>query len=337
MKYRKIGHLETSAMGLGCWAIGGPAWRADGPTPLPLSWGKVDDNESIKAVHRALELGVNFFDTADAYGCGHSEQILGKALEGQREEVVIATKFGGIFDEKTKYWFGHPHPNGVVTPEFIHKACEASLRRLNTNYIDLYQFHWKDYEPHLAENLLPVLEDLVSEGKIHYYGWSTPNPKYAHVFTKGEHCAAIQYNLNIFERNPEMEDLCDTFNLTSIARGPLAMGLLTGKFNRKSVIPEDDVRYWWNLQEGREAKQLEMLEAIREILTRDGRTLPQAALSWLWARGDKVIPIPGFKTIQQVEENAGALKFGPLSNEQMREIDRVLDEYVGLDALKLLD
>jgi aryl-alcohol dehydrogenase-like predicted oxidoreductase len=325
MKNRKIGDMEVSAMGLGCWAIGGLAWLATGPVRQPLSWGKVDDNESIRAIHRALDLGVSFFDTADAYGAGHSERVLGRVLAGRRDRVIISTKFGGVFDEETKDWLGHQHPNGIVTPEYVRQACEASLRRLDTDTIDLYLFHWADYDPDLAPDLLPVLEDLIVEGKIRWYGWSTGDPERARVFAQGRHCAAVQYNYNILERNPDMLALCEEYNLASIARGPLAMGLLTGKFSRSAKIPQDDVRtLWWDLQQGREGEQLEMLDKIREILTRDGRTLPQAALGWLWARGQQIIPIPGFKNQGQVEENVGALQFGPLLGEQMREIDQVL-------------
>ncbi|MBE9506982.1 MAG: aldo/keto reductase [Chloroflexi bacterium] len=330
--------IKVSAMGLGCWAIGGPLWYSEGTDRLPLWWGKVDDSESIQAIHRALDLGVSFFDTADSYGAGHSERVLGQALVGKRHQVIVATKFGEVFDEETKDWLGYPHPDGVLTPAFIRQSCEASLRRLDTDYIDLYQCHWRDYDPSLAADLVPVLKDLVAEGKIRWYGWSTPYPERARVFAAGEHCVAIQYNYNLLERNPEMLVLCEEYNLASIARGPLAMGLLTGKFRPDSQIYQDDVRsFLWDLQQGKEAKQLEMLQAIREILTQDGRTLPQAALGWLWARGTQIIPITGFRTVKQVEENVGALEFGPLSSEQMREIDRVLGKYVDLDALNLLD
>lgn len=316
--------IKVSSMGLGCWAIGGPFWRENTSSRSPLGWGKIYDGESIKAIQKALDLGVNFFDTADSYGCGQSERILGKALEGQRENVVIATKFGDIFNEKTKTWFGHPHPNGVITPEFIQEACEKSLQRLNTDYIDLYQFHWADYDPGLAVKLLLVLEDLVAKGMIRYYGWSTNDPERARVFAEGEHCVAIQYHFNILQRNEAMLSFCEASNLASIARGPLAMGLLTGKFNHDSKMPEDDMRYDWNFQKGPFAEEMRMLEEIRDILTQDGRTLPQAALSWLWARGDQIIPIPGFKTLKQVEENIGALEFGSLSKKQITEIDRIL-------------
>ena len=326
MLTRKLGKsgIEVSAVGLGCWAIGGPLlWLKDGER-RPLSWGEVEDDESIRAIHEALDLGVNFFDTADAYGCGRSERVLGRAVAGKRSQVVIATKFAGVFDEDTKTWFGHPEDTGM-TPEFIRKACEASLKRLNTDYIDLYQFHWADYDATGAADLLPVLEVLVTEGKIRCYGWSTNDPERARVFARGEHCVAVQYNFNLLERNPTMLALCDQFNLASIARGPLAMGLLTGKFSRGDEIPADDVRtLWWDLQDGEQAQQVQVLEALREILTQGGRTLAQAALGWLLTQGDQVIPIPGFKNLDQARENASAMHLGPLSPDQLRQIDEII-------------
>ncbi len=327
---RKLGKsgIEVSAIGLGCWAIGGPLWYLSDGERLPLSYGTINDKESIRTIHRALDLGINLFDTADAYGCGQSERILGQALEGRREDVIIATKFGSMFDEKTRTWLGHDHPNGIITQEFVRKACEASLKRLNTDYIDLYQLHWKEYDADLATDLTSVLEDLVEEGKIRYYGWSTPESNRVHGFVEGSHCTAIQYNYNLLERNPDMFTLCEKFNLASIARGPFAMGLLTGKYSKDSKITKDDMRNnWWNLQDGRQAKQLEMLEAIREIITYDGRTMVQAALGWLLALSPNVIPIPGFKTIKQVEENVETLQFGPLPKKQMYEVEQILEDY----------
>jgi aryl-alcohol dehydrogenase-like predicted oxidoreductase len=319
--------FQVSAMGLGCWAIGGPLRSADSAYPGHLSWGSVDDSESIRAIHKALGLGINFFDTADAYGAGHSERILGKAVAGRRDQVIIATKFGDIFEEESRTWLGHSHPDGIVTGKYVRAACEASLRRLNTNYLDLYQFHWSDYSPDLAVDLLPILEALVSEGKIRWYGWSTGDPKRARIFAEGAHCTAIQYNYNVLERNSPMQANCEELNLASIARGPLGMGLLTGKFHHDSEIPKEDVRsLFWDLQHGQEKDDLDMLEAIRSIMMRDGRTLAQAALGWLWARGPQIIPIPGFRNQKQVEENARSSQFGPLSDEQMREIDAILGE-----------
>lgn len=310
---RKLGRsgITVSALGLGCWAIGGPFRRGDNP----VGWGEVDDQQSLAALNRALELGVTFFDTSDVYGCGHSERILGQALHGKREQVVIATKFGNVFDEQTRKITG-----SSGEPNFIRNACEASLRRLNTDYIDLYQFHIGDYDLSKAAQVLETLEKLVAEGKIRAYGWSTDDPKRAAYFAQGEHCVAIQQRFNLFEGNSEVLAICEENNLASINRGPLAMGLLTGKFTHDSTLPANDVRHGWNLQSGEQANRLDRLAELRTILTSDGRTLAQAALCWLWARSPVTIPIPGFKTIAQVEENVGALERGSLAPEQMAAI-----------------
>jgi len=325
MLTRKLGKsgIEISAMGLGCWAIGGLAWRGD----TPIGWGHIDDKESIRALLRAVDLGVRFFDTADVYGCGHSERVLGQALAGVRHQVVIATKFGSTFDEGTRQATGQD-----ARPEYIRRACEASLRRLNTDYVDLYQFHIGGYDPVDAVAVRDVLEELVAAGKIRCYGWSTDDPERARVFAKGLHCAAIQQQLNVFGGNRQILALCEQFNLASINRGPLAMGLLTGKFKADSKLPADDVRgenspSWMRFFEnGKPSVEfLRKLEAVREVLTSGGRTLAQGALAWIWARSDKTIPIPGFKTVKQIEENVAAMDFGPLTKKQIKEIDALLD------------
>jgi len=309
-------------MGMGCWAIGGPFWAGEDA----VGWGEVDDNESIQAIHRALELGVNFFDTADVYGTGHSERILSKALKNCRDRVIIATKFGLTYEEST-----HQLTGQNATPQYIKEACEASLKRLDTDYIDLYQFHLNKYAPSEAEAVRDTLEDLVNEGKIKKYGWSTDFPECAKVFAEGPNCTAIQSRLNVLEDNPEMRALCEEQDLALINRGPLAMGLLTGKYKPDSSLASDDVRgpkspawmkYFRNGAPNPEL--LNKLEAIREILTSNGRALAQGALAWLWGRCGKAIPIPGFRTVAQVEENTAAMQFGPLGAEQMREIDTLL-------------
>jgi len=313
MQTRVLGRsgIKVSALGMGCWAIGGPFWRGD----TPVGWGDVNDEDSKRSLERALDLGVTFFDTADVYGCGHSERIVGEVLAGLRNDVVIATKFGNVFDEQTKRITGYS-----AEPAFIRNACEASLRRLNTDYIDLYQFHKGDYDLDRADEVVETLERLVDQGKIRAYGWSTDDPERARAFARGEHCAAIQQRLNIFEGSEETLALCEAENLASINRGPLAMGLLTGKFNADSTLPANDVRKDWDFRSGPQAKRLRMLEKLREVLTASGRTLSQGALGWLWARSAATVPIPGFKTVAQVEENAGALAFGPLSDTQMADI-----------------
>ena len=306
--------IEVSALGFGCWAIGGPAWR-DGGT---IRWGQVDDDESIRAIHKAMDLGVNFFDTADVYGCGHSEEVLGKALEGIREEAVIATKFGFAFDPSSKKVTGE-HSD----PEYIRAACDASLQRLGADHIDLYQYHRGDADD--GAEVRDALEDLVAAGKIRAYGWSTDDPDRTRVFAEGEHCAAVQQGLSLMGGNRETLAVCEELGLASINRGPLGMGLLTGKFNRDTTFAEDDVRCWFNFKEGPFADQLEKLGRVREALTADGRTLAQGALGWIWATSANTIPIPGFKTVVQAEENARAMTFGPLAEETMAEIARLLE------------
>jgi len=175
-----------------------------------------------------------------------------------------------------------------------------------------------------AVQVRETLEELVAEGKIRWYGWSTNNLARARVFAQGPHCTAIQHHLNILEGNVAILSLCEEYDLASICRGPLSMGLLTGKFNAESKIPPDDVRSDWNLCDGEEARLLEQLDKIRPVLISDGRTLAQAALGWVWARSERTIPIPGFKTVSQVEENTRALEFGPLAKEQMEQIGQLL-------------
>ena len=314
--------IEVSALGMGCWAIGGPFWAGE----TPLGWGEVDDGESIRAIHAALDRGVNFFDTANVYGAGHSERVLGRAVTDRRSQVVIATKFNAVFDETTRQVAG-----ADASPEGIRKACEESLRRLSTDYIDLYQFHDNDYPAGKAAPVRETLETLVQAGKIRVYGWSTDFVDKAEVFVQGPKCTSIQLQLNVLDDNPAMIAFCEKHNLAAINRGPLAMGLLTGKYTPATKISADDVRGkkspgWMKyFRDGKPNPEwMSMRDAILEILTSVGRTVAQGALAWNWARTPQTIPIPGFRTVKQVEENAGAMDFGPLTPEQMSQIDMVL-------------
>jgi aryl-alcohol dehydrogenase-like predicted oxidoreductase len=300
---------------MGCWAVGGSGWG-----------GGADDDQSIRGIQRALELGINFFDTADAYGDGHSETILARALAGRREQAVIATKFGYLTTEATRQ-----RPGGTTEPQSIRELCEASLRRLNTDYIDLYQFHLNDYPADQAAPVVETLEALVAEGKLRAYGWSTDYPDRARAFARGAHCAAIQVELNVIDDAPDVLAVCEEFDLAAINRGPLAMGLLTGKYVPGKTLPTDDVRgpnapEWMKYFRDGQANPewLDKVSAIGEILRSGGRTLAQGALAWLWARSEKNIPIPGFRTLAQAEENCGALRFGALTAAQVAEIDALL-------------
>jgi len=314
---RQLGrsNIEVSAIGLGCWTIGGRIWS----NGQPAGWKPCDDSESVRAIYRALDLGVTFFDTADVYGCGHSERLLGKVLAGRRNKIVVSSKFGIVFDEQKREMFGED-----TSAEYVRRACEASLRRLNIDTIDLYFFHISKCDLSRASEVRDALEELVCEGKIRWYGWSTDDLDAARVFARGEHCAAIQQRLNVMAGNLELLAFCEQSNLASVNRTPLIKGLLAGRFTSESQIPPDDVRRRWNLKDGTEAEWLGKFRKIRDILTANGRTSAQGALAWLWARSNKTIPIPGFSTVQQVEENVGAANFGPLAEEQMREINSLL-------------
>jgi aryl-alcohol dehydrogenase-like predicted oxidoreductase len=325
--------IEISEVGFGCWAIGGP-FTDSTSGGIPVGWGEVDDAESAAALRRAFELGITFFDTADVYGTGHSERVLGRALAGHRDEVMIATKFGNTFDPGRRTMTGQD-----VSAAYIRRACEQSLRRLGTDRIDLYQLHLGGLPVAQALEVAGTLEDLAAEGMIRSYGWSTDDPARAASFAGGPHCAAVQHELNVLADAPAMLDVCDACDLASINRGPLAMGLLTGKYHAASALPAGDVRgpggpSWMEyFTGGRPAPQmLARLGAIREVLTSGGRTLAQGALGWLLARSPRTVPIPGIRTVAQAEQNAAALRLGPLPATAMGQIARLLDSSAGQPA-----
>lgn len=313
--------LEVSAMGVGCWAIGGPFWRGDSP----VGWGEVDDNESTAMLERAVDLGVTFFDTADVYGAGHSERVVGKALKPYRQNLFIATKFSNVFDEDSRQITGTD-----TSPEHIRSACEASLKRLDTDYIDLYQLHDGSLLTDKVDGVFDTLDALVTEGKIRAYAWSTDTVAHADYSTQRDNVIAVQHRLNVIEDAPEMLAVIESNDLASINRSPLGMGLLTGKFSADSRFAEKDIRgsnqAWMTyFVDGKPSSiWLGKIASIREILTSEGRTLAQGSLAWLWGRSDNTIPIPGIRTVKQLEENAGAIDKGALSPSQMTEIASIL-------------
>jgi aryl-alcohol dehydrogenase-like predicted oxidoreductase len=309
---------------MGCWAIGGP-YHGDGNNEQ-YGWGDVNDAESARAIHRALELGVTLFDTASSYGAGHSERVLGEALKGRRDEVVIATKWGYTFTEESRTSTGEDS-----SAAYTRRSAEESLRRLGTDYIDLYQLHLGGLPIPEALDLVDTLEALKAEGKIRSYGWSTDDPERAAEFAKAAPGAtAIQHDASVLQDRPEMFAVCESLGLASVNRGPLAMGLLSGKYHDGRKIATNDVRSqplpWMTYFQGASGSPewLGRIDAVREVLTSGGRTLAQGALAWLWGRSPAAIPIPGFRTVAQVEENAGALSHGPLSPAQVEEVQRLL-------------
>jgi len=308
--------IEVSAMGLGCASIAG-VWTYMGG---PAGYGKIDDDESVRAIHCAIDLGINFFDTAPNYGCGRSERVLGRAIADRRDQVVLATKFGYVCQEGTKEVV-----DSDVSPEAIRRSLEDSLRRLRTDCVDLLQLHVWALESEKTLEVRETLEELVADGKIRSYGWSTDNTEGVRVFARGhDHCVAAQHPLNVIQDAPEMLAVCDEFHLASINLAPLMSGFLSGKYTDDATFSGDDWRQRFNLKAGSHAELFKHVDALREVLTRGERTLIQGALAWIWARSERTIPIPGFKTVAQVEENAKAMEFGLLSDEQMRQIDNIL-------------
>lgn len=318
--------LEASALGMGCWAIGGPwTWAQPGEKSYPAGWGKTDDAESIRAVHAGLDGGVNFFDTAANYGAGHSEMILGQALQGRRDKVIIATKFGHIVNEEEKVVYG----DDSLLLSNVRSDIENSLRRLGTDYVDIYQLHQGNYDPELAVEVRAVLEDLVKEGKIRWYGWSTDLVDRARVFADGEHCTSIQFALNVIDDNPEMRRLIADHDLVGINKDPLNKGILTGKFTTESTFPQDDIRSRADFKDDQIARRLKCVEAMREVLTSGGRSMAQGALAYIWALDDRMVPIPGFKSVKQVVDNAGAMEFGPLTSDELDQAQAIASKYEG--------
>lgn len=313
-------------MGLGCWAIGG-TWTLNG---RPAGFTGIDDAESTRAIQAGLDRGVNLFDTAANYGCGHSERILGRAVRGRRPEVVIVSKFGYRLDEAARAVtpYGDTEQESDVA-RHVRSDLEASLRRLGTDYLDVYLLHVWGLTIDRALAAREVLDALVDEGKIRSYGWSTDRSDAIRAFSSAPRCGVVEQQLSVLDGNRELLSLCEERDLASLIRGPLGMGALTGRLTVASTFEPGDVRHRvdWHpaFRDGRLAPEwLQKLEAVREVLTSGGRTLAQGALAWLWARSAQALPIPGFRNARQVEENCGALAFGPLRPDQVAEIERIL-------------
>jgi aryl-alcohol dehydrogenase-like predicted oxidoreductase len=313
--------VQVSALGLGTWAIGGP-WTFNGE---PSGWGEVDDDESIRAIRHALDLGVTLFDTADVYGCGHSERVLGRGLAGRRDDVVIITKVGNLFDEQTRTGGGND-----VSPAYLRRACDASLRRLDTDRIDVYLIHDGISAPEDAPAVIDVLEELVAAGKVRWYGSSISDPAIVRALAEGPHMVAVQHELNVLRGELEALTAAEDLGLASLNRTPLAMGLLSGRYRPDALPAADDVRrnaQWYDFfDKGAMERYLERIAEARAELTADGRSLVQGALGWIWGRSPATLPLPGFRTVAQVEENVGAAEHGPLPAERMDRIRAILGE-----------
>ena len=312
---------EIVSLGMGCWPIGGAMYAGD----QSVGYTGSDDRESVRTIHAALAAGITLFDTAAAYGAGHAERLLAGAL-ADRSDALVATKIGIAIDEDTRQLTGDETDPARVLP-----AIDNCLRRLGRDRIDLLLLHLNSLSVTKAERLFDEMEKARQAGKIRAYGWSTDYSQHASAVAGRPGFRAVEHAMNVLVDAPRMQHVARNHGLAALIRSPLAMGLLTGKYGRGEVMPNGDIRATANMKtryfrNGRaDPAFLDRLDAVRDLLTSDGRSLVQGAIGWLWAKGDMNIPIPGARTVEQIEGIAGALAFGALPKEVMDRIEDLIE------------
>lgn len=307
MQYRRLGKssLVVSALGLGCMG-------------MSEFYGGTDESESIAAIRHAIDRGITLLDTADMYGSGQNEELVARAIEGRRHEVVVATKFGNVRGEGGSFL----GVNG--RPEYVQQACEASLRRLRIATIDLYYQHRVDVEVPIEETV-GAMARLVEQGKVRYLGLSEAGPETIRRAHRAHPIAALQMEYSLWTRDPEdrLLALCRDWGIGFVSYSPLGRGFLTGRFKRVEDLEDNDYRRRTPRFQGNNfQKNLQLVERIRQIAAEKRCAPAQLALAWVLAQGDDVVPIPGTKRRKYLDENLGALEV-ELTTSELARIDEI--------------